>query len=56
MNTLNSDRSQLIDAINKLPLDVLPERDEDDWFDAPGVSNDFMEKRDQPDDQIRETL
>lgn len=25
MNTLNPDRSQLIETINKLPLDVLPE-------------------------------
>ena len=99
MNTLTPDRSQLIKAINKLPVDVLPEladylaylqfkiksvakpektkqkssfllsiaglgeaeedlseRDEDDWFDAPGVSDDFMEEREQPDDQIRETL
>ncbi|MCI5125584.1 MAG: virulence-associated protein MvpT [Candidatus Electrothrix sp. AR5] len=29
---------------------------QDDWFDAPGVSDDFMEEREQPDDQIRETL
>ena len=28
----------------------------DDWFDAPGVSSDFMTKRMQPEDQIRETL
>lgn len=28
----------------------------DDWFDAPGVSNDFMTERKQPEDQIRETL
>jgi len=28
----------------------------DDWFDGPGVSDDFMEERDQPKDQIRETL
>jgi len=28
----------------------------DDWFDAPGVSSDFMTKRKQPEDQIRETL
>ena len=28
----------------------------DDWFDAPGVSSDFMAKRMQPEDQIRETL
>ena len=29
----------------------------DDWFDAPGVSDDFMEQaREQPDDQIRENL
>jgi antitoxin VapB len=56
MNTLTPDRSQLIKAINKLPVDVLPESDEDDWFDAPGVSDDFMEEREQPDDQIREAL
>ena len=28
----------------------------DDWFDGPGVSVDFMEKRLQPDDQRRESL
>ncbi|MDZ7761089.1 MAG: type II toxin-antitoxin system VapB family antitoxin [Desulfovermiculus sp.] len=28
----------------------------DDWFDAPGVSNDFMNERMQPDDQIRDML
>ncbi|NQT57242.1 MAG: hypothetical protein HQ551_13550 [Desulfobacteraceae bacterium] len=28
----------------------------DDWFDAPGVSSDFMTERNQPEDQIRETL
>ena len=28
----------------------------DDWFDAPGVSSDFMADREQPEDQIRETL
>jgi antitoxin VapB len=28
----------------------------DDWFAAPGVSDDFMEERQQPDDQIRKTL
>ncbi len=28
----------------------------DDWFDAPGVSSDFMNERMQPDDQIRDTL
>jgi antitoxin VapB len=26
----------------------------DDWFDAPGVSDDFMAARQQPDDQRRE--
>ncbi len=26
----------------------------DDWFDAPGVSEDFMEERQQPEDQFRE--
>jgi len=28
----------------------------DDWFDAPGVSSDFMKDRAQPKDQVRETL
>ena len=28
----------------------------DDWFDAPGVSADFMVDRKQPEDQIRENL
>ena len=28
----------------------------DDWFEAPGVSSDFMNKRQQPDDQQREIL
>ena len=28
----------------------------DEWFDSPGVSNDFMESRKQPEDQIRETF
>ncbi len=28
----------------------------DDWFDAPGVSSDFMEDRQQPEDQVRESL
>jgi antitoxin VapB len=28
----------------------------DDWFDAPGVSSDFMADRKQPEDQLRETL
>ena len=28
----------------------------DDWFDAPGVSSDFMTDRQQPEDQVRETL
>ncbi len=28
----------------------------DDWFDAPGVSDDFMTDRLQPKDQIRETF
>ena len=28
----------------------------DDWFDAPGVSKDFMEERKEPEDQLRETL
>jgi antitoxin VapB len=28
----------------------------DDWFDSPGVSDDFMTQRLQPEDQIRENL
>lgn len=28
----------------------------DDWFDAPGVSSDFMTDRQQPEDQIKESL
>lgn len=28
----------------------------DDWFDSPGVSIDFMTKRQQPEDQIRESM
>jgi len=28
----------------------------DDWFEALGVSSDFMNERKQPKDQIRETL
>jgi antitoxin VapB len=28
----------------------------DDWFDAPGVSSDFMAERKQPEDQRRELL
>ncbi len=28
----------------------------DDWFDSPGVSSDFMTDRQQPEDQVRESL
>ena len=28
----------------------------DEWFEAPGVSSDFMVERNQPEDQQRETL
>jgi len=28
----------------------------DEWFASSGVSHDFMEKREQPEDQIRESL
>jgi antitoxin VapB len=28
----------------------------DDWFDGPGVSNDFLASREQPADQERESL
>lgn len=28
----------------------------DDWFDGPGVSEDFMTQRQQPADQLREPL
>ena len=28
----------------------------EDWFSSPGVSSDFMESREQPEDQVREIL
>ena len=28
----------------------------DEWFNAPGVSDDFMAEREQPEDQCRKTL
>jgi antitoxin VapB len=28
----------------------------EDWFDSPGVSSDFMTERQQPKDQIRESM
>lgn len=28
----------------------------DDWFEGPGVSKDFMNERDQPEDQVRDIL
>ncbi|OQX16293.1 MAG: antitoxin [Desulfobulbaceae bacterium A2] len=28
----------------------------DDWFDSPGVSDDFMTERLQPEDQMRESM
>ena len=28
----------------------------DDWFDNPQVTDDFMSNREQPEDQLRETL
>ncbi|NOY69899.1 MAG: antitoxin [Deltaproteobacteria bacterium] len=28
----------------------------DDWFDAPGVSSDFMTERKQPEDKLRESF
>jgi len=28
----------------------------DDWFDAPGVSSDFITERDQPADQMRDAI
>lgn len=28
----------------------------DAWFDGPGVTEDFMSARDQPEDQVREAL
>jgi len=28
----------------------------DEWFNAPGVSSDFMEERKQPEDQLRNSL
>lgn len=36
---------------------IIPEGQSwDDWFDGPGVSDDFMADQKQPEDQVRETL
>lgn len=36
---------------------VVPEGEGwDSWFDGEGVTVDFMEQRDQPEDQVRESL
>lgn len=35
---------------------ILPENESwDEWFDSPGVSDDFMSERYQPEDQVRKT-
>jgi len=46
----------LITAIGSKRIITPANQSWDDWFDAPGVSNDFMTERNQPEDQIRETL
>jgi len=45
-----------ITAIGSKRIIVPADQSWDDWFEAPGVSSDFMTERKQPEDQIRETL
>ncbi|MDA3790928.1 MAG: type II toxin-antitoxin system VapB family antitoxin [Desulfobacula sp.] len=45
-----------ITAIGNKRIIVPVDQSWDEWFDAPGVSSDFMTNRRQPEDQIRETL
>ncbi len=45
-----------ITAIGNRRIIVPADQSWDEWFDAPGVSSDFMSERQQPDDQIREIL
>ena len=45
-----------ITAIGNKRIIVPADQSWDEWFDAPGVSSDFMSERQQPDDQVREVL
>ena len=45
-----------ITAIGNKRIIVPVDQSWDVWFDSSGVSSDFMTKRIQPEDQIRETL
>jgi antitoxin VapB len=45
-----------ITAIGDKRLIVPADQSWEEWFDAPGVSSDFMTERKQPEDQHRETL
>jgi len=45
-----------ITAIGNKRIIVPADQSWDEWFDAPGVSSDFMSERHQPDDQIRDIL
>ncbi|MFA6699318.1 MAG: type II toxin-antitoxin system VapB family antitoxin [Thiomicrospira sp.] len=46
----------VITAIGKTRVITPLEQSWDDWFDSEGVSDDFMNERQQEPDQIRETL
>jgi antitoxin VapB len=45
-----------ITKIGNKRIIVPAEQSWEDWFDSPGVSSDFMEKRQQPEDQVREPM
>ena len=45
-----------ITAIGNKRIIVPADQSWDEWFDAPGVSSDFMAERMQPKDQFLETL
>lgn len=45
-----------ITAIGNKRIIVPADQSWDEWFNAPGVSSDFMSERQQPDDQVREVL
>lgn len=46
----------VITAIGKTRIITPLEQSWDDWFDAKGVSDDFMNEREQEPDQVRESL
>jgi antitoxin VapB len=46
----------VITAIGKTRIITPLEQSWDDWFDAKGVSDDFMNERAQESDQVRESL